>query len=182
VIAEKYNRSKAAGEPRMKKLHEFEETVWRLVTEATEKRDPANLRQLTNMLDEVKGLKLKARKIENVVDKLRQKIGDTAMTAPRVESACPRSVTWEVSVVDITHDALSVEKAMNAGLIPQDGSGFLVQTSCGQVFRTYLDTSEKKLREQGKIREFYRGEGIGPGTRVVWTQIGPNKYSLEKAA
>ena len=165
----------------MKELLDFEKKVWKLISEATEKQESNHLRQLTAILGHIKSLKVKAKKIENTVSKFEARIKKLGIVLPHTKGSS-NSVSWEVSAVDIADAALSVEKPLRAGLIPKDGSHFLVQTSLGQVFRTGIDNIQKRLSEQVIIGQFFKGEGIRVGTKVIWTQIGPNKYSLKKAA
>jgi hypothetical protein len=164
----------------MEKIRKFEEQIWGLISTATEKKDSVNLGQLTAMLDDIKRLKIKARKIEAVVDKLADRVKKLGIELPSAQAI--KSVSWSVSHSDIMDNALSVEEAMVAGLIPMDGNKFVVQTSLGQVFKTDVVSEEKRLREQGKIREFYRGEGIKAGAKIVWTKIAPDTYHLGRAA
>ena len=139
-----------------------------------------NLEQLTNVLDDLKRLKIKARKIQAVVDKLEDRVKRLGIELPVTQAV--KSVSWTVSHSDIIDNALSVEEAIEAGLIPMDGNKFVVQTSLGQVFKTQVISEEKRLSEQEKIRDFYRGEGIKAGSRIVWTKVAPDRYSLERAA
>jgi hypothetical protein len=164
----------------MEKIRKFEEQIWGLISTATEKKDSVNLGQLTAILDDIKRLKVKARKIEAVVDKLADRVKKLGIELPSAQAI--KSVSWSVSHSDIMDNALSVEEAMVAGLIPRDGNKFVVQTSLGQVFKTDVVSEEKRLREQGKIREFYRGEGIKAGAKIVWTKIAPDTYHLGRAA
>jgi hypothetical protein len=101
---------------------------------------------------------------------------------PAVVSTSGGSVTWEVTEVEIGQNILSTTQAKKAGLIPTDGSPFVVETSLGQVFKTNELASQDRLREKKKIRQFYEGAGVRSGDRVVWTQIRPNTYRLEKAS
>ncbi len=91
------------------------------------------------------------------------------------------SVSWEVTDAELARNILSTTQAKKAGLIPNDGSLFVVETSVGQVFKTSEISSQDRLKEKKKIREFYDGAGINPGDKVVWTEIRPNTYRLEKA-
>lgn len=171
----------------MEKIRKFEEQIWELIATATEKKDSVNLGQLTSVIDDIKRLKVKASKIEAVVDKLEdrvKKLGIKLPAAQAVKSAAQavKSVSWPVSHSDIIDNALSVEEAIDAGLIPINGKKFVVQTSLGQVFKTDVVSEEKRLSEQYKVGEFYRGEGIKAGEKIVWTKIAPDRYSLERAA
>jgi hypothetical protein len=164
----------------MEKIKNFEEQIWKLVSAATDKKDSVYLVQLTSILDDIKRLKVKASKIEAAVEKLENRVKKLGIKLPVAQVV--KSVSWAVSHSDIIDNALSVEEAIDAGLIPMDGKKIVVQTSLGQVFRTGVVSEEKRLCEQNKVREFYRGEGIKAGTKVLWTKIAPDRYSLEKAA
>jgi hypothetical protein len=164
----------------MEKIKKFEEQIWELISTATEKKDSVNLGQLTGVLDDIKRLKAKARKIETAVDRLLDKVKKLGIQLPAARAV--KSVSWAVRPSDIIDNALSVEEAIEAGLIPLDGNKFVVQTSLGQVFKTDVVSEEKRLREQGKIGEFYKGEGIKAGAKIIWTKIAPDRYSLERAA
>ena len=164
----------------MEKIKKFEEQIWKLISTATEKKDSAKLGHLTSVLDDIKRLKDKARKIEAAVDKLKDRAKKLGIGQPAAQAV--KSVSWAVSHSDIIDNALSVEEAIAAGLIPMDGNKFVVQTSLGQVFKTDVVSEEKRLREQDRVREFYSGEGIEAGSKIIWTKIAPDKYCLERAA
>ena len=164
----------------MEKIKKFEEQIWELVSAATDKKDSAYLVQLTSILDDIKRLKVKARKIEAAVEKLENRVKKLGIKLPVAQVV--KSVSWAVSHSDIIDNALTVEEAIDAGLIPIDSKNIVVQTSLGQVFRTHVVPKQKRLSEQNKVREFFRGEGITAGTKVLWTKIAPDRYSLEKAA
>ena len=164
----------------MEKIRKFEEQIWELVSSASEKKDSVNLGQLTSILDDIKRLKIKASKIEAVVDKLKERVKKLGINLPVSQEV--KSISWAVSHSDIIDDALSVKEAIDAGVIPMDGKKILVQTSLGQIFKTDVVSENKRLSEQVKIKEFYRGEGIKAGAKIIWTKIARGKYSLEKAA
>jgi hypothetical protein len=164
----------------MEKIKKFEEQIWDLVSTASEKKDSVNLGQLTSVLDDVKRLKIKASKIEAVVDKLKERVKRLGIKLPDAQEV--RSISWAVSQSDIIDDALSVKEAIDAGIIPMDGKKIVVQTSLGQIFKTDVVSENKRLSEQVKIKEFYRVEGIKAGAKIILTKIGLGKYSLEKAA
>jgi hypothetical protein len=176
----KFGTILALAEKGMEKIKEFEKQMWELVSKATEKKDSANLAQLTNILNDIKRLKAKARKIEAVVDKLADRVKRLGLQVPVVQGV--KSVSWAVSHSDIMDNALSVEKAIAARLIPMDGNSFVVQTSLGQVFKTDVVSEEKRLREHDKIKEFYRGEAIKAGAKIIWTKTSSDRYLLEKAS
>ena len=138
-----------------------------------------NLGLLTSVLNDIKRLKSKAKKIEIAVDKLGDRVKKLGIDLPGIQAA--KSVSWVVSHLDVIENWLSVEDAIDAGLITKESAVLLVQTSLGQVFKTDIIWEEKRLREQAKIQEFYRGEGIEAGSKITLTKIGPNKYGLEKA-
>jgi hypothetical protein len=100
---------------------------------------------------------------------------------PLVMDTSPRSVSWEVTGEAIGRSILSMTYAKEAGLIPVDGTSFVVETSLGQVFKTRAVESQDRLKEKRKVRQFYEGAGIKAGDRVVWTEIRPLTYRLEKA-
>ncbi len=90
------------------------------------------------------------------------------------------SVSWKVTDDDLGQNTLSTTHAKKAGLIPKNGDSFVIETSLGQVFKTNEVSNQNRLREKKKIREFYEGAGIKSGDKVVWTQIRPNTYRLQK--
>ena len=100
---------------------------------------------------------------------------------PLVMDTSRRSVSWEVTEDALGRSVLSTTDAKEAGLIPVDGTSFVVETSLGQVFKTSVVQNQDRLKEKKKVRQFYEGAGIRGGDRVLWTEIRPLTYRLEKA-
>jgi hypothetical protein len=162
----------------MKEVKEFEERVWQLIANATQSRDPSGIRELTEIAEEIKQIKEQAKKISAAIKKLGDKLEKLGISPTMAEST--NSISWKVSTTDIREGIVSIKEAKKAGLIPTDGTKFVVQTSLGQVFQTAVNLKENRLTEKEKINEFYQEEQIKPGSKLVWSEIAPLKYSLEK--
>ncbi len=162
----------------MKEVKDFEDKVWALISNATQNRDPSGIQELTKIAEEIDQIKEQAKKISAAIKKLRDKLEKLGVSPTMPEST--NSISWKVSSADIRQSILSIKEPKKAGLIPTDGTKFVVQTSLGQIFQTAVNLKENRLAEEEKINEFYRQEQIKPGSELVWTEIAPLKYSLEK--
>lgn len=159
----------------MKEVREFEERVWELISDATQSRDPSSVRELTQIAEEIKQIK---QQISAAIKKLGDKLEKRGISPIVPESA--NSISWKVSATDIREGIVPIKELKKAGLIPTDGTKLVVQTSLGQVFQTTVNHKENRLTEKEKINEFYQEEQIKPGSKLVWSEIAPLKYSLEK--
>jgi hypothetical protein len=162
----------------MKEVKDFEERVWELISNATQNRDSSSIRELTEIAEEIKQIKEQAKKISAAIKKLGDKLEKLGISPTMAQST--NSISWKVSTADIRQGIVSIKEPRKAGLIPTDGTKFVVQTSLGQIFQTAVNLRENRLTEKEKINEFYQEEQIKPGSKLVWTEIAPLKYSLEK--
>jgi len=164
----------------MKEVRDFEERVWEHITMATENRDPKKIKVLTAIAQDIQQIKEDAKKIEDAVKGLEDRLEKLGISPNATGSR--KSVSWKVTTGDLAQSVLSTMKLRKAGLIPLDGTPFEVQTSLGQVFQTDELRSENRLREKKKIKEFYEGEGVAAGHEIVWTEMDPYRYRLERAS
>lgn len=164
----------------MKEVRDFEERVWEHITRATENRDAKKIKVLTAIAQDIDQIKEDAKKIEDAINGLENKLEKLGISSNVTESG--KSVSWKVTTGDIAQSVLSTMKLKKAGLIPLDGTPFEVQTSLGQVFQTDELRSENRLREKKKIKEFYQGEGIAAGDEIAWTEMDPYRYRLERVS
>jgi len=164
----------------MKEVRDFEEKVWEHIAMATKNRDAKKIKVLTAIAQDIQQIKEDAKKIEDAVKGLEDRLEKLGISPNATGSR--KSVSWEVTTGDIAQSVLSTMKLRKAGLIPLDGTPFEVQTSLGQVFQTDELRSENRLREKKKIKEFYEGEGVAAGDEIVWTEMDPYRYRLERAS
>lgn len=162
----------------MKEINELEERVWTQIADATERRDPAPIRDLTGVAEELDQLKKDAEKIDAAVEKIRAKV--EAVKAPQGTTPTTNSVTWKVSPWDIRGGVLSIEEPKKAGLIPNNGHKFKIKTSIGQFFHVELKPGKDTLAAGNEIRDFYAGENVKAGDRLIWTKTDDLEFSLEK--
>lgn len=168
----------------MKEVRDFEERVWEHIARATDNRDAKKIKVLTAIAQEIDQIKEDAKKIEDAINGLENKLEKLGISSNVTKNVTEsrKSVSWKVTTGDIAQSVLSTMKLKKAGLIPLDGTPFEVQTSLGQVFQTDEFRSENRLREKKKIKEFYQGEGIAAGDEIVWTEMDPYRYRLERAS
>lgn len=168
----------------MKEVRDFEERVWEHIARATDNRDPKKIKVLTAIAQNIEQIKEDAKKIENAMNGLEDKLHKLGISPNLTENVTEsgKSVSWKVTTGDIAQSVLSTMRLKKAGLIPLDGSPFEVQTSLGQVFETDEVRSENRLREKKKIKEFYQGEGIEAGDEIVWTELDPYRYRLARVS
>ncbi len=164
----------------MKEVSDLEERVWGLISKATDKRDPAPIRELTRVAEELDQLKKEAKKIDDAVEKLRVKVEGLGASEPKKTDATD-SVTWKVSPWDIRSGVLSIEEPKKAGLIPNNGRKFKVKTSIGQFFQVEMQPGKDTLAAGNEIRDFYEGEKVKPGDLLVWRKTDSLEFTLEKA-
>lgn len=164
----------------MKEVRDFEERVWEHIARATDNRDAKKIKVLTAIAQDIDQIKEDAKKIEDAINGLENKLEKLGISSNVTESS--KSVSWKVTTGDIAQSVLSTMKLKKAGLIPLDGSPFEIQTSLGQVFQTDELRSENRLREKKKIKEFYQGEGIAAGDEIAWTEMDPYRYRLERVS
>jgi hypothetical protein len=164
----------------MKEVKAFEERVWGHIAMATKNRDAKKIKVLTAIAQDIEQIKEDARKIDDAMNGLEDKLEKLGISPHVTESG--KCVSWKVTTGDIAQSVLPTLKLKKAGLIPLDGTPFEVQTSLGQVFQTDELRSENRLREKRKIKEFYQEEGITAGDAIIWTEMDPYKYRLERAS
>lgn len=159
----------------MKELKDIEEKISELIKEANENKDWKKINQLGSIARDIDQVKKEIKKIQDAIDRI-EKPNSMIGGQKFVES-----VSWEVTNGAIKQNYLITTKARKAGLLPPTGQQFEVETSCGQIFQTDELPNYNRLRERGKISEFYEKVGIRAGDKVIWTEIGPNRYYLEKS-
>ncbi len=92
-------------------------------------------------------------------------------------------VELEVTQGDINARFFRVSKLRERRLIPSDGAPFTVVAEYGDrdvAFETGMDASETRLSERAEVGRFYTLNGVCPGDRVLWKQIGDRKFRVSK--
>lgn len=154
----------------MKEIEDIERSVWELIKHSTDTKDLKMLSRLNPVAQDIDRVKKEIEKIKQTINSIER--GEKSEVDEKM-------VSWEITEGAIEQNYLSITKPKKARLIPAEGSKFEVETSDGQIFTT--DIIAGRLRERGRIREFYRRANIKPGDKVVWREITPFKrYHLSK--
>jgi len=154
----------------MKEIRYLEEKIWSLMRIAIEKKESKRIGQLNTIVQDIERIKKETQKLEHAIE---------SIESDKFEES-QKSVSWEITEGAIRQNYLSITKAIKHGLIPLDGREFEVETSVGQVFKTDALLPANRLRERGKIAEFYQKSKIKPGDKVLWREIASLKYHLSK--
>lgn len=162
----------------MAELVKIESRVWELIEEATRSRDTTRLKALNGVAEQIK-------KLKDEIEILAETFKDIDNpNPPELEERSPMRrmrVTWRVTNGALRQNYLITTIAKRYGLLPPNGQTFKVKTSVGQEFETdELPGPYNRLRERGKIKEFYEKAGIKAGDEVSWKEIGLREYYLEK--
>ena len=92
-----------------------------------------------------------------------------------------RKIRTPVTQGEINQNLLTLTDARRRGLI-RIGEPFKIRLPDGQLFETELVHPGNKLRERGRIGEFYRQHKIKPGDNVLLEEIEPGLWTLNKEA
>lgn len=106
---------------------------------------------------------------------------DAAMkdTAAKPRNAPPRRIRTSITQGEINQNLLTLTDARKRGLIRM-GEQFRIRLPDGQEFETELVQPGNKLRERGRIREFYEQQRIKPGDHVILEEVSPGTWTLTK--
>jgi hypothetical protein len=151
-------------------LTALEEEVWNQMKTAQENRDSVKIGKLSNMAQEIEKIK---KDVENI------RISLQLIKEDKLEGS-ERSVSWEITDGAIKQNYLSITRLIKSKLIPLDGSEFEIETSEGQRFKTVALIPANRLRERGKIAEFYKKGKVKAGDKILWQEIDSHKYRLIK--
>ena len=106
---------------------------------------------------------------------------DAAVKGSSTEAASKRLRRIHTSITqgEINQNLLTLTNARKRGLI-RLGERFRIRLPDGQDFETELVQPGNKLRERGRIREFYLNQGIKPGDYVVLEETEPGAWTINK--
>lgn len=106
---------------------------------------------------------------------------DVAMkdTTAKPRSAPPRRIRTSITQGEINQNLLTLTDARKRGLIGM-GEQFRIRLPDGQEFETELAQPGNKLRERGRIREFYEQQKIKPGDHVILEEVSSGTWTLTK--
>lgn len=91
-----------------------------------------------------------------------------------------RRIRTEITQGEINQNLLTLTAARKRGYI-RIGEQFKIRLPDGQEFETVLLGAGNKLRERGRIRDFYRQQNIKAGDVVLLEEIDPGVWTLTKA-
>ncbi len=154
----------------MKEIRYLEEKIWNLMKISIEKKESKRIAQLNTIVQDIERIKKEAQKVEHAIENIESN---------KFEES-EKSTSWEITQGAIKQNYLSITKAIKNGLIPTDEREFEVETSVGQVFKTDALSPANRLRERGKIAEFYQKSKIKSGDKVLWREVAPLRYHLSK--
>ena len=108
--------------------------------------------------------------------------GTTPVQAVTQNGQQRRKFPVEVTQGMINQGLLTLTEHVKRGRI-RVGEELIVELQpSGELFRTDLVENGNKLRERGKIKQFYREAGVHVGEFVVLTETAPQRWTLRKAA
>lgn len=106
---------------------------------------------------------------------------DAAMRAASAEKTSKRlrKIRTSVTQGEINQNLLTLTDARKRGLI-RTGEQFRIRLADGRQFETELVYPGSKLRERGRIGEFYRQYKIKPGDHILLEETEPGVWTLAK--
>ena len=117
-------------------------------------------------------------KLESMNAKIDATLQD-ASTAKTIKRA--RKIRTPVTQGEINQNLLTLTDARKRGLI-RIGEPLKIRLPDGQQFETELVHPGNKLRERGRIGEFYRQNKIKPGDHILLEETEPGVWTLSKEA
>lgn len=90
-----------------------------------------------------------------------------------------RHIRTQITQGEINQNLLTLTDARQRSIISV-GEQFKLRLPDGEEFETYLMQQGNKLRERGRIRQFYQQQKIQPGDFVVLEEIAAGVWKLSK--
>jgi hypothetical protein len=159
------------------KIEEAITAVMKQIPAAAERQDLTSLESLTKKATELQSMKHQILAIETRF----QQLMNGSQIAPIEESKGSgiRELVVKVTQGMINQNLLTLTDGIDQGIV-RIGEKFIIELPSGERFQTELLPTGNKLRERGKIRQFYQDENVQAGESVLLTEITPGRWQLKK--
>jgi hypothetical protein len=154
---------------------EIAETM-QLIASAAGRRDLSAVEQLTKKAAELSALKDQEEAIKNRVRTLKNGSHPSRAFVP---TPTVREFLVPVTQGMINQSLLTLSEPVKRGKI-RVGERLSIELPSGDRFQTELLEGGKKLRERGRIADFYRNAGVQAGDVVVLIELTPGQWQLKK--
>jgi len=152
------------------------------ITDAASRQDLAAIQRLTQKATELQDLKGQMAAIQQRFDSLTAEQPNAPMPPTNQPmNGVIRQLLIEVTQGMLNENLLTVSRYVKSGLV-KVGEQFVIEPlPSGKPFQTVLLRQGKKLRERGKIADFYRTANVKAGDYVLLTEVTPGRWTLKKA-
>jgi hypothetical protein len=156
------------------------------ITEAASKENLAAIKRLTQTASELQELKDQRAAIEREIERRIASLnGDATEVTPPVANQLPngkgRQLATLVTDGMIRQNLLTLASSVRSGKIKVGEELIIEALPSGERFQTTLLEQGKKLRERGKIANFYRDAKVKGGDYVLLNEVTPGRWTLKKA-